>query len=298
MRLTHFASASVDSGDGLDCTLYGSLSPGRMLRLRVITALIAAPTVIAAIFLLPILPFAVIFLLLAALGLLEWANLAGLRNTASKVVYLAGYALLGYQVLQVPQYWSEIFAGVVVFWLLAAAVVLTFPASGRVLTQPILVAAGYVVFIGAWLALVALVAGQGGPWLLLWLFAVVWSADIGAYFAGRRFGRRKLAVQVSPGKTWEGAFGGVLLSIVIGMTLGVTLPGLSVLGFNLRVWAAGALILAVVSVFGDLFESALKRARGVKDSGGLFPGHGGMLDRVDSLIAALPCVALAVAQQQ
>lgn len=269
-----------------------------MLRLRVITALIAAPTVIAAIFLLPILPFAVLFLLLAALGLLEWSNLAGLRSTATKVVYLGGYALLGYAVLQVPQYWNEIFAGVVGFWLLAVAVVLTFPASGRLLTRSTLVPAGYVVFLGAWLALVALVAGEGGPWLILWLFAVVWAADIGAYFAGRRFGRRKLAVRVSPGKTWEGAIGGALLSIVIGTTLGLTLPGLSGLGFDQGTWAAGALILAVVSVFGDLFESALKRACGVKDSGGLFPGHGGMLDRIDSLIAALPCVALAAAQQQ
>jgi phosphatidate cytidylyltransferase len=201
-------------------------------------------------------------------------------------------------VLQVPQYWNEIFAGVVGFWLLAVAVVLTFPASGRLLTRSTLVPAGYVVFLGAWLALVALVAGEGGPWLILWLFAVVWAADIGAYFAGRRFGRRKLAVRVSPGKTWEGAIGGALLSIVIGTTLGLTLPGLSGLGFDQGTWAAGALILAVVSVFGDLFESALKRACGVKDSGGLFPGHGGMLDRIDSLIAALPCVALAAAQQQ
>ena len=269
-----------------------------MLRLRVITALIAAPAVIAAIFLLPILPFAVVFLVLAALGLLEWANLAGLRSTASKVVYLGGYALLGYAVLQVPEWWSKIFAGVVGFWLLAGAVVLTFPTSGRVLTRSVLLPAGYVVFIGAWLALVALVSGQGGPWLILWLFAVVWAADIGAYFAGRRFGRRKLAAQVSPGKTWEGAIGGVVLSIVIGSTLGMTLPGVAGLGIDLRFWAAGALVLAVVSVFGDLFESALKRACGVKDSGGLFPGHGGMLDRIDSLIAALPCVALAVAQQQ
>jgi phosphatidate cytidylyltransferase len=160
----------------------------------------------------------------------------------------------------------------------------------------VLIPAGYVAFVGAWLALVALLVA-GGPWLILWVLIVVWSADIGAYFAGRQFGKRKLASMVSPGKTWEGAIGGTVLSGVLGSTLGTTVPALQTLTPDLWQWMVGSLVIAIVSVFGDLFESALKRARGVKDSGGLFPGHGGMLDRVDSLIAALPCVALAVTGQ-
>jgi len=136
----------------------------------------------------------------------------------------------------------------------------------------------------------------GGPWLIVWLLFVVWGADVGAYFTGRAIGRHKLAVLVSPGKTWEGAFGGVALSVVTGTLLGAWIPALVALEARPWRWAVAALALAVVSVFGDLFESALKRARGVKDSGTIFPGHGGMLDRIDALIAALPCFALAVTQ--
>ncbi len=264
-----------------------------MLKLRVITALIVAPAVIAAIFLLPLTAFAAVFLVLAGLGVWEWANLAGIRSLVAKVAYVLGYALLAYAVLNAPLMWSAVFKGVAVFWALAAIVVLTFPASGQVLVAPVLVPAGYVAFIGAWLALVALLVA-GGPWLILWVLIVVWAADIGAYFAGRRFGRRKLAPLVSPGKTWEGATGGMLVSVLLGSLLGATVPALHALAPELWQWSVGSFVIAVVSIFGDLFESALKRARGVKDSGGLFPGHGGMLDRVDALIAALPCVALAV----
>ena len=259
------------------------------------TALVAAPLVIAAIFLLPLIAFSAVFLVLAGIGLLEWANLAGIRTTLAKVAYLMLYAVLGYAILQVPQLWTAFFVGVVAFWALAAIVVLTFPASGQILVGGVLAPLGYVVFVGAWLALIVLLIG-GGPWLIVWVLIVVWAADIGAYFTGRAFGRRKLAVLVSPGKTWEGAVGGALLSVVLGTAFGMQVPALVGLGLLPWQWIAASLAIAIVSVFGDLFESALKRARGVKDSGGLFPGHGGMLDRIDSLIAALPCVALVVIQ--
>ena len=120
----------------------------------------------------------------------------------------------------------------------------------------------------------------------MWLFLLVWGADIGGYFAGRRFGRRKLAPAVSPGKTWAGAVGGLLLAGA------VTLLPLSVLGRPVLTWAPVVAALVVLSIFGDLFESALKRQRGVKDSGALLPGHGGVLDRIDALLAALPAFAL------
>jgi phosphatidate cytidylyltransferase len=265
-----------------------------MLRLRVITALIAAPAVIAAIFLLPPVPFAIVFLVLSGAGLFEWANLARVSSAVAKTLYLAGFAALGWILLEFRGIWQNVFALVVAFWVVAAAIVLTYPSSGRLLKPAVLVPTGYVVVGGAWLALVALVGRDGGAWIILWLFIVVWSTDIGAYFCGRRFGRRKLAPQVSPGKTWEGAFGGVVLATAIGAALGLQVPALAQHSPNALYWVSGALFVAVISVFGDLFESALKRTSGMKDSGSLFPGHGGMLDRIDSLLATLPCVAFVV----
>ena len=267
-----------------------------MLKLRVITALIAAPTVIAAIFYLPPPAFAALFLLVAAIGLYEWANLAAINGRVARLCYLGGFVVLGYAILQQPHLWSALFGAVVAVWYLAAVVVATYPRSAAVLGRPVLAIAGYVLLLGTWLALVALVASPAGAWSILWVFCIVWSADIGAYFVGRRFGRRRLAAQVSPGKTWEGAIGGVLLAVLVGTAFGVTVPALSRLGFEPIQWLGVAVAIAVVSVFGDLFESALKRVRGVKDSGTLFPGHGGMLDRIDSLLAALPCFAFVVAQ--
>jgi phosphatidate cytidylyltransferase len=262
-----------------------------MLKLRVITALVAAPAVIAAIFYLPPPAFAALFLLLAAVGLYEWANLAGIGGRVARLCYLGGFVLLGCAILQEPHVWFALFAVVVAMWLLAAVVVMTFPRSGALLGQTVLLPAGYVLLLGTWLALVALVASPAGAWSILWVFFIVWSADI-----GRRFGRRRLAAHVSPGKTWEGAVGGVLFAVFVGTALGVELPALANLGFDHLQWVGASTAIAVVSVFGDLFESALKRVRGVKDSGVLFPGHGGMLDRIDSLLAALPCFAFVVAQ--
>ena len=156
-------------------------------------------------------------------------------------------------------------------------------------------AIGLVVLVGAWLALVELRALPAGSELILWLFIVVWSADIGAYFAGRALGRRKLAPNVSPGKTWEGAIGGLLAATVLATGMAAAVPALA--GANdgagaLGTWLALALFLGVVSIVGDLFESVLKRESGAKDSGGLLPGHGGLLDRIDALVAALPIFAL------
>jgi phosphatidate cytidylyltransferase len=142
------------------------------------------------------------------------------------------------------------------------------------------------VLVGAWVGLCAIRgAEQGGHWLL-WLFCLVWGADIGAYFAGRRFGRRKLAPAVSPGKTWEGVLGGALLSLALTWSALVLTDQWS------PVWVPVVLSLIALSVFGDLFESVLKRQRGVKDSGALLPGHGGLLDRVDALLPVLPVFAL------
>jgi phosphatidate cytidylyltransferase len=180
-----------------------------------------------------------------------------------------------------------------VFWLCIAPpwVVARWPTS-----SPLPMAfVGWVVLCGAWVAIVELQARS--PWLLLAAMAIVWIADTAAYFSGRAFGRRKLAPQVSPGKTWEGVYGALL---AVGLYAVALVPLAGRAGFLLPrsmlaigLWTGFVLLVAGVSVFGDLFESLLKRHAGVKDSGALLPGHGGVLDRTDALFAAMPLLALA-----
>ena len=259
-----------------------------MLKLRVVTALVLAVAALAAVFLLPVGAFAVFIAVLAVPGLYEWAALSGFRGAPAR----AGYAAVGAAGLGLlwvlPGTWPVVLWLAAVFWLAAALLVASFPAGRRVASRgAVLAVAGAPVFAGAWLGLVVLKGQDDGHWLIAWMFVLVWGADTGAYFAGRAFGRRRLAPRVSPGKTWEGALGGAALAVaatsVLAWGLGWTaLPG----------WVALAIGLAVVAILGDLFESAVKRMRDVKDSGGLLPGHGGVLDRIDSTVAVAPIFAL------
>lgn len=257
-----------------------------MLRTRVITSLILAPLVISAIYLLPLSGYAVFFWAIAAAGAYEWAGLSGMSGTASRIAYVGVVAVLALLTWQFPERWSLVLWLGVAFWAVAAVAVIAYPTGGHWAVHPAFaIPAGVVVAWAAWMALVV-IRDRGGPTWVLWLLFLVWSADIGAYFVGRRFGRRKLAPLVSPGKTWEGLFGGIAVSLVIALLMLAPMGALSVW------WAPVIVLLVVVSVFGDLFESVLKRKRGVKDSGALLPGHGGMLDRIDSVVAALPVFAL------
>jgi phosphatidate cytidylyltransferase len=171
----------------------------------------------------------------------------------------------------------------IVCWLMAFVAVARFPHR---LVPAGIAAAGFVALQPAWFAAVFLHASPVGPGLMLLAIAIVWAADVGAYFAGRRFGRIKLAPRVSPGKTWEGVFGGALLALIVA-GLGAEWLELP-LGNVLPVAACGA----IASVVGDLSVSMLKRNLGLKDTGRLLPGHGGVLDRIDGLIAALPFIAI------
>lgn len=241
---------------------------------------------ISAIYLLPLSGYAVFFWLIAAAGAYEWAGLSGMSGTAGRIVYLVVLAALAVLIWQFPERWSLVLWLGVVFWAVAAVAVIAYPTGGHWAVHPAFaVPAGLVVAWAAWMALVV-IRDSGGPTWVLWLLFLVWSADIGAYFVGKRFGRRKLAPLVSPGKTWEGLLGGIALSLAIALAMLAPMGALS------PWWAPVIVLLVVVSVFGDLFESVLKRKRGVKDSGALLPGHGGMLDRIDSLVAALPVFAL------
>ena len=265
-----------------------------MLKLRVATGLALAVVVIAAIVYLPTPWLAAFLLLLCLLAAREWAKLAGIVTRAGWLVYAitvsGAVAALWVAAEDSSSVAVAVPIGAAAFWILALGVVLTYPRSRIVLTsKSAMIAAGVVVLPGAWLALVQTAQAPQGPGLLIWLLAAAAAADIGAYFTGRRFGRRKLAPQVSPGKTWEGAIGGAVAILAWGA---VGALYFATAAPSLPRWLALVAVLFVASVTGDLFESAFKRARGVKDSGGLLPGHGGVLDRVDSVIATAPVFAV------
>jgi phosphatidate cytidylyltransferase len=191
----------------------------------------------------------------------------------------------------------SLFQAAAIFWVLAGPfVLLRKPALAQGAWRLFLLLAGIVVFAACWHALVA--ARAKGVSFVLSLLLVVWLADIGAYFAGKAFGRHKLAPAISPGKTWEGAIGG-WLAVVIVAALAISVRAFEPTLYSAlleRLGAVGAVIaltvLVVFSVIGDLFESMLKRQAGVKDSSGLLPGHGGVLDRIDALLPVLPLAML------
>ena len=273
-----------------------------MLRTRILTALVLVPLVLAALFLLPPLAWGAVTLVVIGIAAYEWARLTGFAPPQWAAVVggalVAGAVLLFSPLAGFTRGWPGVVIGAVcgtaaLFWLLLAPawVLGRWPTQRRL---PMLVV-GWIVLLGAWAALVELQARS--PWLVLAAMAIVWIADTAAYFAGRAFGRRKLAPLVSPGKTWEGVYGAwaavalyALALVPYAGTAGFAAP---VTAAAIAAWVAFALVVASVSVVGDLFESLLKRHAGVKDSGTLLPGHGGVLDRTDALLAAMPLVALA-----
>ncbi|MEM9622665.1 MAG: phosphatidate cytidylyltransferase [Pseudomonadota bacterium] len=257
-----------------------------MLRNRIITALILAPLALMAIFLLPTFWFAVLFAAVAGLACYEWAGLCGLSRVPLKCLYVGVFGVAAASLYTNPELHGGILLSACVLWGLAVVAVLLYPRLASLFRQPLLVGLiGLWMALAAWLALLSLRNLEDGSIWLLWMFILVWGADIGAYFAGRAFGKTALAPAVSPGKTWAGAVGGFLLAGV--------LCGGAVLWWQEQplFWLAVTFLLIIVSVFGDLFESLLKRATGVKDSGHILPGHGGMLDRIDSLLAVAPVFA-------
>jgi phosphatidate cytidylyltransferase len=272
-----------------------------MLSTRILTAALALAVVLAALFLLRPLYFALLVLLVIAAAADEWARLARFaplsRASFVGVVVVAALALLFAPAAGFARGWPDaIVLGVcgvaTAFWLLVATpwVVQRWPMR----TGPALMIAGFIVLLGAFVALAELEARS--PWLVLAAMAIVWIADTAAYFSGRAFGRRKLAPQVSPGKTWEGVYGALAAVAIYALAL---IPLAAAAGYagalsvaTVALWLAFLVAVAALSVVGDLFESWLKREAGVKDSGSLLPGHGGVLDRIDALLAAMPPLAV------
>ncbi len=267
-----------------------------MLKERVITASILMLTFLIVLFALPWQVFIAAVGGVMLLAAWEWANLAGLPSRAARLGYCALIVVLcvGFaQWIEWGRSTAALQAVLLVggtWWALAFLWVQGFPSSA-VLWRPAWVRCimGALVFLPSWLSIIYLRNLESGPWLVLMCLMLVAAADVGAYFCGRRFGRRKLAPEVSPGKSWEGVWGGMVLAVVIGLLFGY--------GLGLSNWIAlvvTVLVTTSVSVLGDLLESMVKRVRGVKDSGTLLPGHGGVLDRIDGLVAALPVFSLAL----
>jgi phosphatidate cytidylyltransferase len=261
-------------------------------RQRVTTALLLAPLPIAAVLWLPTpwLAAAVAIVLLA--GLWEWTSFAGIEDTLPRTLFLTANALLLVALVWGggPSLFTLKLASLIgVLWWAVVLLWLSRPAFGTGDTQAArglkLLAASLCV-VPAWCALGWLHAEDPlGPRWTLFAIALCWAADSGAYFAGSKFGKRKLAPSISPGKTWEGVWGGLATAVLLAA---VVLPLLGLGWGSLPALMLLTVVTAGISVVGDLFESLMKRHSGVKDSGDLFPGHGGVMDRIDSLLAALP----------
>jgi phosphatidate cytidylyltransferase len=252
------------------------------LRKRIITAVILVVVLLAILLWLP--PFATVIVVTALVltGAWEWS--AFLRPTVSiaRVGYVALIALLllGARYLAAdPDVRHLILVAALLWWLVALGWIIFAPRSVAPWSAGL---AGVLALVPAWVALVWLRYLPNGQYWVLFTLLLVWGADIGAYFAGHRFGHTRLAPAVSPGKTWEGVIGGFALSAIVAVAGSAW--------FALPVYAFVPLCLAAVgfSIVGDLTESLLKRFAGVKDSGTLFPGHGGVMDRIDSVTGAAP----------
>lgn len=261
-----------------------------MLKQRIITALLLLPIALGGFFLLDGANFALFIGAVVALGGWEWARLAGLAAQPLRIAYAALVAVLLYGLYVFPQLAAKVLLIAVVWWLLATLLVLNYPRSKVVFRSlPSKALIGLLILLPAWQGLVLLKQWPLGNYLIVAVMVLVWGADIGAYFAGRAFGKRKLAPQVSPGKSWEGVLGGLLACLLIALAVGLYRHWGAV---ELALALASTLLLVMVSVVGDLTESMFKREAGIKDSSNLLPGHGGILDRIDSLTAAVPLFAV------
>ena len=276
-----------------------------MLLQRVITASVLALLVVLAIFLLPHIYFSLIWGIIILMAAWEWTNLAEVKTVLGKLVFLLAMLIpmlflhFWTQLLEILAQltnWPEIrnYSGVIESLMIPAVLfwfwmMLRIRRSGAELLEnkqsqgKKLLIGGFVLVI-AWFFLTRLMVLEE-PAMTMYLFLLIWAADIAAYFAGKKFGITKLAIEISPGKTLEGMYGALAAAVVMGFvfTLSFNFSILSIIDFVLL-----SVITVLVSIYGDLFFSVAKRIRGVKDSGTILPGHGGLLDRLDSIIAAIP----------
>jgi len=261
-----------------------------VLKLRVISALVMAPLVIYGVLFLDNPVFSLILGIVLLAGAWEWSHLIPLRTIVARIIYSGALGALMWLLWQSGlETWIKPLLLMAFMWWLCALLWLSQPkflAQASLLNSSLKMLVGALVILPAWAALSSLHAnGERGPTLTLMLLMLVWLADIGAYFAGRQWGHRKLAPAVSPGKSWEGVYGGLFSSLLFAAISGWFFS--HSLGWTLAFMMVAA-VTVMFSVAGDLLESLMKRQSGIKDSGHIIPGHGGIFDRIDSLVAAAP----------
>jgi len=254
------------------------------MKTRLLTAIALIALVVAALYFLPRPGWLALTALMLAQAGWEWGGLARLSRVARAcyaALLVAAQIVLVYSPETTYDRWA--YYGAAVFWIVLAPLWLWRRPAFNSAGVPL--AAGVIVLVPAFAALVSL--RDLGPTLLLAVMVAIWISDTAGLLVGRRFGRRKLAPEISPGKTWEGVYGALTAVALYALATALFM------GAHLLPWTVLLLVLAVAGVIGDLFESQMKRAAGVKDSGEMLPGHGGVLDRIDALTAALPLAALA-----
>ncbi|MAG42685.1 MAG: phosphatidate cytidylyltransferase [Oceanospirillaceae bacterium] len=269
-----------------------------MTKQRVITALILAPVMIVGIFFLPLKPFAFFIAAICSIGAWEWANIAGYKKNWSRILYAFFVFVCLYisaRFLRINPEWKIWFlAAGTLWWTVAFALVKRYPGGTDIWNARVIRAfLGLCVLIPMWVGFMHLKEEPHSSLLIIYVMLVVWGADTGAYFAGRKWGNSKLAPHVSPGKSWAGFWGGFATTIFLAA---VTCVGLDLwlqpltMEDVVKIFVITA-ATTVISVLGDLVESMMKRHRGIKDSSSLLPGHGGVMDRIDSMAAAVPVFA-------
>ncbi len=262
-----------------------------MLRNRVYTALALAAAAAMTIFWASFWLFAIIFGVACCLAAYEWAALAGWQLLRQRLYYAASLFVLMLLSLTQQGYWLEIVILSCFVWLAGFFSILVHPRTSAIYRSRWFIASlGWILLLCAWFSLLTLFQLDNGRLWVFWLFVLTTATDVGAFFLGRAFGQHALAPQISPSKTREGAGGGLVLALIVCVPL-LLLSG--ALDFYASIGLT--IIMSIVSIFGDLFESLLKRVSGIKDSGALLPGHGGLLDRIDSIIAVLPFLVWSLA---
>ena len=264
-----------------------------MLVTRIGTALVLSAVFLVSLFL-PWNIFPALIVLILSLAAWEWSSLASISNLYSRVFYVLCIVsslllLLIFQTHLLPRAF-EFALAVFLFWVLLLPLLIKFPSTtGLFRSKSFSIATSAVILLSTASGLIWLSVQNNGAWLVLMLVLIVTIADSSAYFAGKKYGKTPLAPNISPGKTFEGFFGGISLNLFFALLLCLTL------NFEPQKKIALVFVILATSLFsvcGDLLESAIKRSHGVKDSGTILPGHGGILDRVDGLCAATPCFVL------
>jgi phosphatidate cytidylyltransferase len=263
-----------------------------MLSTRLITAAVLVPLLVASLYLLPTLYLAGILGAVVLLGAWEWSALSGVESLAGRLSYLGVVAACAAVLGWFQSTYLPVMIASLVWWVMAFFQLAQFAGGAARVVSPLRkLIHGIFLLVPVWMALLFLhERDPRSPLLILFLFVLVWTADSAAYFSGKAFGQRKLCPRISPGKTVEGVVGALVAVAAVALVAGRLVWGYAL--DELLGWLLVCIAVTGFSIVGDLYISMAKREKGVKDSGRLLPGHGGILDRVDSMTAAAPVFLL------